>query len=175
MYVLDATPLIYLGKTQRVGVLDSVPERCVVPESVYEEVVVVGREAGHPDARRVERAVEDGTLPTVPTPETETRERLRENRRLSDPDAAVLAVAADADATAVMDEQYGRDAASAEGVPTRGTAYLVLSALKHGELDGETARETVDEMVDAGWYCAPDLYARLCRKIERLAGESGSE
>ncbi|ERH12189.1 MAG: putative nucleic acid-binding protein, contains PIN domain protein [halophilic archaeon J07HB67] len=173
MYVLDATPLIYLGKAQQVDVLDGVPERCVIPEPIYDEVVVAGREAGHPDARRIERVVEDGTLSTVSVDETPLYERLCEHQRLSDADAAVLAVAATTDATAVMDEQYGRNAASAEEIATRGTAYLVLSAQKCGVIGDQEARETIDTMIDAGWYCAPDLYARVCRKIEELAEGSG--
>ena len=30
----------------------------------------------------------------------------------------------------------------------------------------ERGRETIDAMVDAGWYVAPDLYTKLVRKLE---------
>jgi hypothetical protein len=29
-------------------------------------------------------------------------------------------------------------------------------------------RTTIDDMLDAGWYCAPDLYASISRKIDDL-------
>jgi predicted nucleic acid-binding protein len=169
MYVFDATPLIYLGKVDRLEIVEAVSARCVVPDPIHEEVVVAGRRAGHPDARRVGRAIEAETLSVVAVEETPTDERLCRNQHLSDADAAVLAVAADRDATAVVDEQYGRDVASAEGIDTRGTAYLVLSTLKNGVVDGTTAQATIDAMVEAGWYCSPALYARLSRKIETLS------
>ena len=70
---------------------------------------------------------------------------------------------------AVMDEAYGRAIADAEDIPTRGTAYLVLKALREGTIDAEEARDVVDAMVDAGWYCAPDLYAAILRRIDELA------
>ena len=60
-----------------------------------------------------------------------------------------------------MDETYGRDVASTEGIETRGMAYLVLSLAKRGVVDSQRAREDIDAMVNAGWYCAPDTYAKI--------------
>ena len=67
-----------------------------------------------------------------------------------------------------MDETYGRDVAATDGIDTRGTAYLVLLLVKRGVLDPETARETIDAMLEAGWYCAPDVYAGVLRKLDSL-------
>jgi predicted nucleic acid-binding protein len=169
MYVFDATPLIYLGKAERLPLVEKLPERCVVPDPIHEEVVATGLADGHADARRVERAIDDEILSVVSVDTTSTYERLCENQHLSDADAAVLAVADAHDAVAVMDEQYGRDVASAEGIETKGTAFLVLSVLKDGGITDEEAQATVDAMVDAGWYCSPDLYARLSQKIDELS------
>ena len=168
MYVFDATPLIYLAKVERLGLVGELPADCVVPDEVYEEVVTRGLEEDHADARRIERAVEDGLLETVSVPETETYDRLRGNDRLSSADAAVLAVADEYDGTAVVDERYGRDVAETEGIPTRGTAYLVLWLLREGSVTAAEATEIIDAMLEAGWYCSPDLYAKLRRKIEDL-------
>ncbi|GAB3688165.1 hypothetical protein GCM10028857_22020 [Salinarchaeum chitinilyticum] len=168
MYVFDATPLIYLAKVERLSLVLGTVSEAVVPEPVHREVVVDGIEAGHADARRVERAIDEAALRVVPVSDADTFDRIVRNERLTDADAAVLAVAASADAIAVMDEQYGRDVADAEGIPTRGTAFLVLRALRDDHIDAEEARTIVDDMVDAGWYCAPDLYAKLLEKIEEL-------
>lgn len=166
MYVFDATPLIYLATVNRLALLEDSATTCVVPERVYEEVVTVGIKQDHADARRIERAAADGVFDRRSVTDMALFERLQENERLSDADAAVLTIAADADATAVMDEQYGRDVAAAEGIETKGTAYLVLRSLQQGYFTPEEARTTIDEMMDAGWYCAPNLYAKLVQKIE---------
>lgn len=169
MHVFDATPLIYLASVERLSlVVDRVSEP-VVPEPVHQEVVVDGIEGGHADARRVERAIETGALEVVPAPDTETFDRIAQNERLTAADAAVLAIAASRDAVAVMDEQYGRDVADAEGIQSRGTAFLVLRLLRDDAIDAEDARRTIDDMIDAGWYCAPDLYAKLLGRIEDLS------
>ncbi|MFB6150506.1 MAG: DUF3368 domain-containing protein [Haloarculaceae archaeon] len=169
MYVFDATPLIYLATVDRLAMLAELPEECVTPRRVYDEVVVDGLEAGHADARRVERVVEGDVLTVRPVEATEPFQRLEANDDLSPADAAVLAKAGSRNGIAVMDEQYGRDVAAAEGIETRGTAYLVLRSLQRGVITADEARETIDAMVDAGWYCAPDLYAKLLRRIDDLS------
>ncbi len=88
--------------------------------------------------------------------------RLRNHPGLSDADVAVLACADARDGVAVMDESAGRSAAEVEDIETRGSAYVVLSAVQQGMLPPERGRETID----AGWYVAPDVYTTLVRKLE---------
>lgn len=169
MYVFDATPLIYLATIDRLELLEALPMSCLVPEPVYDEVVTRGLEEGHPDARRLERAIDEDVLETAPVPDSGTVDRLQRNDRLSDADAAVLAVTDHYDGTAIMDEQYGRAIADTEGIPTRGTAYLVLFLLNGDHLSEAEARDIIDAMLDAGWYCSPDLYKSIQRQIDDLA------
>lgn len=168
MYVFDATPLIYLAKAKRLALVDELSVECCTPERVFDEVVTKGIEEGHADARRIERAIDTETIAVLSAPESDLFERLQRNQHLSEADAAVLALADEYDGTAVMDEQYGRTVADSEGVPTRGTAYLVLRLVEADVIGAEEARETIDAMIDAGWYCAPDLYANLRRRIDNL-------
>jgi len=169
MYALDATPLIYLAKARQLDLLGELDGGIQTPETVYDEVVSRGIEEGYADARRIERAVENEQVVVVSIGATETLDRLRNNGTLSDADAAVLALADARNGTAAMDEAHGRAVADAEGIRARGTAYLVLRCLRDGTIGPDEARETIDAMVDAGWYCAPDLYARIRRQIKELA------
>lgn len=166
MWIFDATPLIYLAKTDHLDLVATLEEPCVIPERVYEEVVETGLAEGYPDARRVERSVEADTFEIVSVTATPLLDRLQENPRLSAADAAVLAHADAHDAVAVMDETYGRDVAASEGITTRGTAYLILHLVSPQHLDAETARTILDAMLDAGWYCAPDTYAKLLQHLD---------
>ncbi len=95
--------------------------------------------------------------------------RLQDNSNLSDADVAVLVCADAHDGVAVMDETYGRDVAAAEGITTRGTAYLVLKLTSEGALSVDDARTVIDAMIDEGWYCAPDVYAKIVQKLGSLA------
>lgn len=167
-WVFDATPLIYLAKAERLDVLDALDEPRVVPEAVYREVVTTGVEQGYDDARRIERAAEDGLVDvvSVDTDGSAIGTRLARHPGLSDADAAVLACADARGATAVMDESAGRSAAEVEDVETRGTAYLVLAGVRDGALSTAAGRDTIDAMIDHGWYVAPDVYAKIIGKLE---------
>lgn len=166
--IFDATPLIYLAKVDRLDLIEDIEERCVIPQEVYAEVVEDGLQQGYPDARRVDRCVESDRLEVVTVEETALFERLRENENLSRADIAVLACAETRDGIAVMDEAYGRNVADVERIRTRGTAYLVLSLAKRGAIDVEEARSIIDDMIDEGWYCSPDVYTAIVRKLESL-------
>lgn len=166
MWVFDATPLIYLAKVDRLTLVQYLAKECVIPETIHDEVVETGIERGYPDARRVERSVDAGHFVVRPVESTSLFSRLEQNPALSDADIAVLACAHAHDGTAVMDETYGRDVAAAEGITTRGTAYLVLKLTKQGAIGVDNARGVIDSMIDEGWYCAPDVYTRIVRKLD---------
>ena len=168
MWVFDATPLIYLAKVDRLALVQQLDVSCVIPECVYEEVVETGLEQGYPDARRIEHGVDADRFVIESVETTPLLSRLRENNDLSDADVAVLAFADAHDGVAVMDETYGRDVAAAEGITTRGTAYLVLKLASEGTISVDKARSVIDAMVDEGWYCAPDIYAKIVRKLDSM-------
>lgn len=174
MWVFDATPLIYLAKADQLSLVQHLDDLCAIPERVYNEVVEAGLEGDYPDARRIERCIDNDHLEVVTVSESPLLARLEANEKLSDADAAVLAHAAATDSIAVMDEAYGRDVATTEEIQTRGTAFLVLLLVKQGALEADEARDTIDAMLEAGWYCSPALYAKITRKLETLADCPGS-
>jgi len=169
MWVFDATPLIYLAKVERLAIVRHLEVACVIPEQVYDEVVTTGLEEEYPDARRIDRRVDAGQFDVVSVEATPLLSRLRTNDNLSEADAAVLACADAHDGVAVMDETYGRDVAAAEGITTRGTAYLVLTLAKEGAISVEDARSVIDGMIDEGWYCAPDVYVKIVQKLDSFS------
>ena len=167
-WVFDATPLIDLATAERLDVIGARDGPRVVPEAVHREVVTTGVEQGYDGARRIERAVADGLVDVVAvdTDDSAVATRLARHPGLSDADVAVLACADARDAVAVMDESAGRSAAEVEDVETRGTAYLVLAAVRDGALSTEDGRDAIDAMIDHGWYVAPDVYAKIVGKLE---------
>ncbi|MFB6100024.1 MAG: DUF3368 domain-containing protein [Candidatus Nanohalobium sp.] len=161
MLVFDATPLIYLAKARKLEEVEELEGEKLVPEEVYREVVEEGR--GEPDAERIEKAVEEGIFEVV------SAEIEGDSDFLSDADLQVLKVAEERDAIAVMDEENGRNVADIRGIETRGTAFIVLRMQKRKVISEEEAKETVDSMIDEGWYCSTDLYKEIMKKVEELS------
>jgi predicted nucleic acid-binding protein len=169
MWVFDATPLIYLAKVDQLTLVSYLKEPCVIPKRVYTEVVETGIEHGYPDARRIERSVEDEIFSVISVDDSAFFSRVQRNPKLSDADVAVLACAYTHDGVAVMDETYGRDVASTEGITTRGTAYLMLSLASQNAISVDNARTVIDGMVAEGWYCSPNMYAKLIQKLDSFS------
>lgn len=65
MLISDATPLIPLATVDQVALLAHPTAACVIPKPGYWEVVTAGVDTGHPDARRIEQAVENGVKSVV--------------------------------------------------------------------------------------------------------------
>lgn len=169
--VVGTTPLVYLARSDRLDALERVGSDVLVPDRAYDEVVAAGTKTGDADAKRVEEYVQDGALQRRPVEATEQFDRLVAETELAPADAAVLHLADAADGIAVLDEGYGRRVADAVDVGTRSTAYLVLLAVERGGLQADEGRDIIDGMLDAGWHCSPDLYAKLVRKLDSLRPE----
>jgi len=166
MLVFDATPLIYLAKSELIEKLEAIDQEKVIPEKVYEEVVKEGMEINEPDAERIEKAVQEDIFSVE-----NCKSEVLENERFSEADIQVLTLAEKKDATAVMDEEYSRNIAEVKGIETRGTAYIILKLLKENEISEDRARETVDKMIDEGWYCSTDLYKEIIKKIDEISSQ----
>lgn len=166
MWIFDSTPLIYLSKSGRLDDLSAFEDK-KIPKAVYNETVEAGKESGETDARRIDKVVKDG-FEVKKAEKDRFFNRIKENPNLSDADAAVLALAIQLDATAVMDEKYGRSVAETEGIEHRGTAFLIISLVRNDEITGQEAKETVDQMIDHGWYCSTKLYKKIIKRIEEI-------
>jgi predicted nucleic acid-binding protein len=160
MLVFDATPLIYLAKSEKIEEVDRLEGEKFIPEKVYEEVVE--EPENEPDAEKIRKTVEVDIFTVVPSEVEE------ESDFLSQADLQVLKVAEDRDAVAVMDEENGRNVADVRGIETRGTAFIVLRMQKEGMISQKEAEKIIDRMIDEGWYCSTDLYKEIMKKIEEL-------
>lgn len=170
MLIFDATPLIYLAKAGILERIESIEGKKAVPREVYEEVVVKGKEVGERDAVIVEKSVKKNMVEVLEVERGELYRKLSENPRLSDADVAVLVLADKRGATAILDDEYARTVADAEGIESRGTVFLLFRLLKDGEMTAREVKETVDKMIESGWYCSTDLYADILNQIEKLGG-----
>jgi predicted nucleic acid-binding protein len=87
------------------------------------------------------------------------------NKKLSKADVEVLALAKAENGIAIVDEDYARWVAEVEDIKCGGTIYLILSLLEMGVISKKEAREIVDGIIEKGWFCSTDLYARILRRL----------
>ncbi len=157
--IVNASPLILLGKIRRLDLLFVDEPRVVVPSTTFSEVaplqVATSLPGWHPGLPPI--AVE----PDVPIPPEVIRHAL-------DPgESMVLAVALHLraggdDVEVVLDERRGRRAAAALDLSLVGTAGLVLRAKAEGLLAGsELVRDVLDSLEREGMYLGSELRASI--------------
>jgi predicted nucleic acid-binding protein len=166
MLVFDATPIIYLAKVGKLHLIENISEKKVIPGSVFEEVVVKGKEAGKSDALIVERLIEQGVFQVSEVKEIDVYRKLMENKKLSKADVEVLTLAKVENGVAIVDEDYARWVAEVEDIKCGGTIYLISLLLEGGVITKREAREIVNGIIEKGWFCSTDRYARILRRLE---------
>ena len=60
---------------------------------------------------------------------------------------------------------YARRVAEVEDIKCGGTIYLIFSLIKEGVITKREAREIIDGIIEKGWFCSTDLYAKILRKL----------
>lgn len=157
-WIIDASPLILLGKAGQLGWLPQMG-RIVVPESVAAEVV-----AGSPadPARQWLEAAEGAAC--IVRDLVFTSDLLAWD--LGAGETAVIAMArANPGHEAVLDDAAARRFAMVFGIPMRGSLSIVALAKRRGLITA--CRPVFDKMLAAGLYVSP----ALVEQVALAAGE----
>jgi predicted nucleic acid-binding protein len=157
-WVVNASPLIALGKIGRLDLLVALADELVVPEAVAAEVRRFTDEAGAvlgDPAYRIANVDPDPIVMQWGLGEGET---------------AVLSLAKRSGShTAVVDDLAARRCASAVGIATRGTLGVILLARSRGIIP--SVEGVLRQLHGAGLYLSP----RLLADVLALAGESSRQ
>ena len=166
--VLNSTPLIYITKVGLSKVLEDLEDEKLTSPHVKREVVDEGRGKGVPDAVILEKMFRDNVFKVTEVKNQEFLASLLETRGLHVTDAEVLAIAKERDGVAVIDDEVARKTARIYGVSYAGTPYILMRAISQGLVTKEKAKQSINEMIFAGWRCSVESYAKLIDAIEKL-------
>lgn len=163
--VFDATPLIYLTKVGLVDVIEAIPARKVAARSVFREVVERGKAKGLADALALARLFETGTISAVDPSDTALLRALRRISGLEEPDIDTLVIAKEHEYTAVLDDLLARKVARTYGIDFIGTPHILILGIQDHALTKQDAVGAVDDMIEIGWRCGPEVYRRILQLI----------
>jgi len=158
--IADTGPLLTLSWIHRIGLLDDLFDRVVVPFDVWAEL------AHRPDASEPPQVAALEHLEFSP-PEFV----VPEEAALLDPgEQAVVALAARRfpQAVVLIDEKRGRRAATALGLHVVGSLGVLLEGKRHGLV--ASVAPLVSELISSGVYFGP----LLVRRVLEAAGEQDS-
>ena len=154
-WVINASPLILLGKLGRIDLLEQLAKQIMVPQAVLCEVAS-GRaaDAGIGDTLvwAQNRVIEDILVPISIS-----------GWDLGAGESQVLAHCILGRYRAVLDDGEARAAAKVHSVPLVGSLGVILRARKAGLIP--TARPLVEQLVESGSYLSPELIRQALIKV----------
>ncbi len=162
--ISNSSPLIYLSKIGKIFLLQKLFDEVFIPKEVFDEISL-GKAAGFSGALIIEEAIEDGWIKIM---EIKPDEKLvRFARELDIGEAAVLTLARKMDPGLVlMDDASGRSIAESFGFNVKGTIYVLLKAYRNELESKQAVKDSIDNLIHAGFRISTELYARILRELE---------
>jgi predicted nucleic acid-binding protein len=157
--VSDASPLINLARVDHLNLLAAFYGQIVIPQAVYEEVVVRGH------GREGSREVKSASWVEVRVPQDALAVRAL-GAELGEGEASAIILAQELQAALLlMDEVRGRRIAQQLGLTVRGTLGILARARREGRIS--SLRPVLDLLRARGTWIDQDL----CEEVLRLVGE----
>ena len=166
--VFDATPLIYITKIGHIELIKDNPAHKFASQSVFREVVVRGKTKGLADALVLGNLFEEKRITIIEPTDRRLLRELTKVRGLDEADAETLTIAKENDYRAVVDDLQARRVAKTYGIDLVGTPFILFTAVQRGQLNRDQAQKAVDDLIEAGWRCGPELYREIIRLIQNI-------
>ncbi len=171
--VFDTTPMIYVIKASLSEALRKLQNQKLLPEAVYEELMV-GEIQGKPEAGVIRELVEEATFKLTRPRNTPQLRRLMkiavedENKPLHKAEAEALVIARELDGILIADDHAARSTSKLLQVECHGTGYLLGRMYQEGEITKDEAIRKLTEMRRAGWRLSEDDYRMILDYLGKL-------
>jgi len=165
-YIFDSTPLIYLCKSGLNWIFQELDDECIIPESVYNEVVIKGKEMGKADALIAEDLIKSGII-TVLQPER-AFDSFNLDLEVHQGEIDVLSLAHGLSSLAIIDDDVARTAGQILDVEVHGTIYLIFKMVRIGKLSKSDAKGKLNEMISNGFWMGHKQYLMVLELIDKI-------
>lgn len=154
--IINASPLIFLSRSQHLSLLKTFADEVWVPEPVATEIQQRGPEDISAQAIESTDWLVMKPVSVIPISIAEWR--------LGTGESGVLALATEYGLDAIIDDLSGRKCAASLGVFVRGTLGIVLAAKQRGVIP--LARPVIEDMVTAGLYLSRKVLDKALQRVD---------
>jgi len=161
--IFNSSPLINLARIGRLDLIKAIYRCVIIPEAVYNEVVIAGLDFARDGASEVERLIVEDVIEVK---EVENRNLVKAfNFELDYGESEVLALAIEIEADLViLDEAEARRVADKFDIDKTGFIGILIKADKLGLI--ESGRELLDDVIAKGFRIDEALYKRVVEILE---------
>ncbi len=154
--VINASPLIFFSRAQKMELLHQFAGRVFVPEPVVNEIYIKGSQ--DITTKAVKSASWIQIVSPPPTPE------IISDWALGQGESSVLAYAyANPGVEAIIDDLNGRRCAALLKIPLRGTLGIILVSKKRGLIT--EARPVIEEFIKTGLYLSRQIVDEALKRV----------
>lgn len=154
--ISNSSPLIHLSKIGELTLLRYFFDEIIVPEAVYRECVIEGKE--REDAKRIKKAK---WIKVARIKNTDLKKALMMVLDGGEAEAIVLALEKSADLI-LLDEYEARKVARNYALDIAGTIGVLLKAKYAGKIT--TVKDALKKLKDTGFWLSGNLYTQILKK-----------
>lgn len=163
--VSNATPLIYLAKIRKLGLLRRIFGQVIISEEVKREVVEEGKKLGKMDAYVIEKEIEEGWIKV-----SKIKELIDIPIKLEKGEIATLSLAKNLEVREVLvDEICARTCSEILGLTPRGTIFVLLKALKIKEISFDEFLRILEKLLKEGFRLKEEVYIEAVETAKKIA------
>ncbi|MBI4761153.1 MAG: DUF3368 domain-containing protein [Chloroflexota bacterium] len=154
-WVLNASPLIVMGKIGQIDLFTAIAQKVVLPAAVAEEI----KAGPENDAARL--AIEAGKFPIVEAPPASPELMAWD---LGAGETSVISFAlSNPDWTAILDDAAARKCATSFGVPVKGSLAVIVLAKRRGLIP--SAKQLLRALQAAGLHLDEKLISQILMTV----------
>jgi len=165
--VSNSGPLIHLAQVGLLELVFKLYDLILIPPSVYDEIVVKGKEQGHSDAFILEQAIINEKIKVEEVKEDALK--LSTSKLHQGEIYAILLALQSKVEVIFLDDEEARIFARKLNIKIKGTLGILIEFLRQGFLKLNEALEYLKKLNDI-MYLSSDVYSFVEIKLEELAG-----
>ncbi len=164
--VSNSGPLIHLALAGLLEFVLKLYNLIIIPQSVYDEIVIRGKEEGHSDAFILEQAINNEKI-KVEQVKKENRNIASSKLHHGEIDAILLALQSKVEII-LLDDEEARLFARKLDIEVKGTLGILIELFNHGFFDLEEALQYLKK-INVTMYLSSDIYSLVENKLNKLA------
>jgi predicted nucleic acid-binding protein len=153
--ISDATALICLSKISKLDLLKKVYAAIIIPSSVKAEVMIKGKEG----YSGICNAIDSGWIKVI-----DPRKII--NLGLGEGETAAINLVIERKNSIILDDAFAIKAAKAFNIPVVRTTTVIFTACRKKIISKAQALETLNKLIDEGYYISTRDYAALMSKLK---------
>jgi predicted nucleic acid-binding protein len=169
MIIADSSPLIIITKISKLGLLHKLYKNVLIPEAVFNEVVIEGKRLHKAGTEEIDNAIQAGWIKTAALndEQSEKAEKYRIIGHIGKGEAEAISLAVSYQLPIIIDDKNARELADKLGLEFQGTAAVLLEAYILKLIVKKEFIESLRELGKVMWL-APEVMAELLRLAEEV-------